>query len=75
MEKSHSLASWMEGRISQAAFAELVKCSASHLSLVLSGGRKPSYDFAKRLSDATDGSVSVETIFNDAARLKSESAA
>ena len=65
----------MEGRITQSAFADVVGCGASHLSLILSGDRRPSYDLAKRMSAATDGAVSIEMIFEETNRLGTERAA
>jgi Helix-turn-helix len=75
MARRHCLSIWMNGRISQTAFAEAARISSSHLSLVLSGERRPSYDSAKRMSEVTGGKISVEMIFNDTDRLRAGVAA
>ena len=60
MSEKHPLESWLEGRMSQAKFAEGVGCSEPHLSLVLQRKRGVSLKMALRLSAATNGEIPVD---------------
>jgi len=61
MTEKHPLADWIEANTTQAKFARAVRCSESHLSLILKGERGVSLPLAQRLSDATGGDVAVRT--------------
>lgn len=50
---------------SQAQFARDVRCSESHLSLVLAGKRGVSVPLATRISAATRGSIPVRELVPD----------
>jgi transcriptional regulator with XRE-family HTH domain len=56
------LADYIARETTQAAFARDAQCSASHLSLILKGERGVSLGLAKRISAATGGRVSVESL-------------
>lgn len=48
------LAAFIRQKMTQAEFARQVRCSDSHLSLVLKGERGMSFGLAKRISEATE---------------------
>lgn len=61
------LAEFIRNRTTQAKFARLVRCSESHLSLVLKGKKGVSFGLAKRISAATGGEVPVDALPHAAA--------
>ncbi len=65
MDVKHALADWIDGRTSQAKFADQVGCSESHLSLVLRGKRGVSMKLARKLSEATGGDVPLDAFLID----------
>jgi|GEM_PF-2592150 len=67
--QQHALAIWIKKNTRQSAFAKAIDCSESHLSLMLIGERRPSYETAKRMSAATGDEIAVDKIFEEAARL------
>lgn len=70
MQTRHPLAAWIDGRTSQAAFADTVGCSESHLSLVLQRKRGVSLKLAQRFSGATGGEVPVEAFLWEPAEAR-----
>jgi len=64
MRTPTALADWFRTEIapSQAEFARSIKCSESHLSLIVAGKREPSLALAKRISDRTGGSVPLDAL-------------
>lgn len=57
-----SLGDFIRQHTTQAKFAREVRCSESHLSLVLKGKRVMSFRLAKRISEATNGEIPVEAL-------------
>lgn len=66
MNTDHPLAIWISGRTTQAAFAKKVKCSSSHLSLVMKGERGLSLSLAGRIEEATNGEVGMPQLLEAA---------
>ena len=62
------LAEFIRERTTQAKFAREVRCSESHLSLILKGERGISLGLAKRISEATGGAIAVENLPHEAAQ-------
>lgn len=60
------LAEFIRARTTQAKFADQVKCSESHLSLVLKGERGMSLGLAKRISAAAG--IPIEALPHKAVR-------
>lgn len=54
----HTLAEWIDARMSRAEFARKIGMSASHLSLVISGERGLSLRQAVAIEQATERAVS-----------------
>lgn len=52
---------------SQRAFAELIGCSPSYLSEIMSGRKRPGMDLAFKIHRATGGKVTVESWMKDVA--------
>lgn len=65
MDGRQLLAGYISGRTTQAQFARDVRCSESHLSLVLKGERGVSLKLAKRIMEATGGVVPTESLVAD----------
>lgn len=62
MSRAHPLKRWIKKNTSQATFARAVQCSQSHLSDILAGRKTASLSLALKISLATRGAVSVETM-------------
>jgi transcriptional regulator with XRE-family HTH domain len=62
MDGRRLLARYIRENTSQAEFARDVKCSQTHLTLVLQGKRGVSVPLAKRMSAATGGTVPVNAL-------------
>jgi transcriptional regulator with XRE-family HTH domain len=62
------LADFIHKRTTQAKFAREVRCSESHLSLILKGERGISLGLAKRISEATGGEIPVDKLPHEAAQ-------
>lgn len=67
-KSNHPLASWLSGRpeMKQKDFAQKVKCSESHLSLVMQGERGLSLRLAGRIEEATGGDVTTAALLEAA---------
>jgi plasmid maintenance system antidote protein VapI len=62
------LAKFIRERTTQAQFARDVKCSQTHVTLVLQGKRGVSVPLAKRISAATGGTVPVHALVSSEVR-------
>jgi transcriptional regulator with XRE-family HTH domain len=58
MKAIHPLKRWLfEHQHTLATFGEKVNASASHLSMILSGKKTPSFDLAARIAKATKDAI------------------
>jgi transcriptional regulator with XRE-family HTH domain len=60
------LADYIEGRTTQAKFAKDVRCSESHLSLILQGKRNASLRMARRIIENAKGVIPLEVLIERA---------
>lgn len=75
-EATHPLGKWLDDQgVKQNEFAARVKCSESHLALVLGRDRGISLKLALAIERETEGAISTQTMFDHAPKHRAEVAA